>query len=310
MDELDEWVALAGMDAFYDGKAWAGDAFAQKIRLVPDWSIPENEPAICCHPCRIEGEEYDLVLCYEPKESALLLMLVLEHKGPGFFLTACFHLQRLQALLVDDGSLRRAHFGIRKTFGKERALGQGIDPDHWLTVMENLSRELEDYGIGRELSVPAFDVDSGTEAACDELSQLLIRQVEQRQELEEQGYVHLVRAHNAIPDSLVNETAMRMLENLSEALLTPPQSLIELLRLQLRRTGDPAFMPKTGEERKNLAALLIASDPSLSARAIGKALGVAHTTVMAWKKQPEFQEQVRTSPTITNVDVLLKKLVS
>jgi Homeodomain-like domain-containing protein len=127
-------------------------------------------------------------------------------------------------------------------------------------------------------------------------------------DLESSGETHLAGRKKAMPDSLINEIALLMVESCGDSGTPPPQTLSILLRAQFNRIADPSFVSKDGRTR-DLAILLYASDRTLSTREVARAVGVHHTTVSRWKQETNFQNKIDTSGKISNARRLVDKLI-
>lgn len=202
-------------------------------------------------------------------------------------------------------SQRRANPGIQ----------QGLESIHdFERKLLRVKEECVQFGVDQELihsaCHPSGDLqenDRSHEDAVDELSLYLLEALIQQENMERAGVTHLVRIHRQIPNSLIDELALMMLEACSGEYTGPPQALTVLLRARMGRLGRSAFLPRKSEE-KDLAALLLASDPSLSARKMAEIIGVEHTTVLRWLKEEEFRERVKAAPKITPTEGLIRVL--
>ena len=189
-----------------------------------------------------------------------------------------------------------------------------LDAHAHFSKLDAIREKCEAFGLDGKLFSDAVDGEygdsfeqKGIDHACEELSLQLIENVVRRMDLEAAGETHLTGRGKVIPESLINEIAMLMLECCAEESVPPPFSLCILLRVQLERIEFPIFISKE-TKAKDLAILLYASDSTLSTREVARSVGVSHTTVSRWKKEPRFQDKINASGKISNARRLLDKL--
>lgn len=120
---------------------------------------------------------------------------------------------------------------------------------------------------------------------------------------------HAVGRGQAIPDSVVCHLATALVESCASSDIAPPPTLSALIGFLLcgneqGRMAKEARRP----EAKRLAALLIAADEGLSDRQVGKAVGVDHTVIGRWKRDPAFPAQVRRIGKIEGIKKLMEVL--
>jgi len=77
--------------------------------------------------------------------------------------------------------------------------------------------------------------------------------------------------------------------------------------MQLDRLS-PLNLLKADPSAFDLAALMLASKPSYTNRAIGRAVGVDQSTVGRWRKRGDFRKKVEGLKRISNIEVLGRKL--
>ncbi len=181
-----------------------------------------------------------------------------------------------------------------------------LDARAHFSNMNVIREKCEEFGLDGKLFLEAVngEIDDsyeriGTDRACEEIALQLIEHIVRRTDLEAAGQTHLMGRGKVIPESLINVIAVLMLECCAEENVTPSFSLCILLRAQLRRIEPPIFISKK-TDAKDLAILLYASDSTLSTRKVGRSVGVAHTTVSRWKKEPRFQEKIDASRKFSN----------
>ena len=202
-------------------------------------------------------------------------------------------------------SHRRSHPGF------ERGLDTIHDFDQRL---KGIISDCTNFGLDQELifgacgSYQDFEVGGcRVDDYIDELSLRLLEEIIRQEDMQREGTTHLVRRHEQIPNSIIAELTLMMVESCLDHFVTPPQALAVLLRAQLGRFERRTFLPRKSEE-KNLAALLVASDPEISARKIAETIGVNHTTVDRWLREKDFRDRVEAAPKIAPVDGLIRVL--
>jgi hypothetical protein len=95
-----------------------------------------------------------------------------------------------------------------------------------------------------------------------------------------------VRQGTKIADSVVNDTALMMLEG------QVPEELVDLLRWQLRAVGRAEHVSKAAPGARRRAAFLSAYNPQASLRDIAVRSGANFATVSRWRGQASFQRDV------------------
>lgn len=96
-----------------------------------------------------------------------------------------------------------------------------------------------------------------------------------------------------LPPTTIAEAASDLLEDCQVCGYPPGPQLTALLQ-ELLGTDRPRLGASREYAARDRAAWLLAEAPSLSARKIAKEVGVVHTSVMAWLKDPKFQQLVQT----------------
>ena len=188
-----------------------------------------------------------------------------------------------------------------------------LDIHKYFTILGAIRDKCKPFGIDEKLLADALDPEyhDSLNPACEELAFQLLENIVLRMDLESSGETHLARREKVIPDSIINEIALLMVESCGDNGTPPPNSLSILLRVQLNRLEDLSFIPKDSKA-KDLAVLLYACDRTLSTRKVARAVGVDHTTVSRWKQETNFQNKIDTfGRKISNprrlVDRLLKE---
>ena len=131
------------------------------------------------------------------------------------------------------------------------------------------------------------DAYHGKAEAVDKVSQWLLAELLRREEMTNRGETQVVGGGAAIPDSYVNLQACFMLRASRQR---PPQSLLELIRVQLRVKILDEW--ETNADKYDLAAGLVAENPNISNREAARLIGVDHTTIRRWRAKPDFQRRV------------------
>jgi len=175
-----------------------------------------------------------------------------------------------------------------------------LDARTQFSSLDAIREKCEAFGLDGKLFLDA--VGGENDRACEELALQLIEHVVRRMDLEAAGETHLTGRGKVIPESLINEIAMLMLESCAEEDVPPPFSLCILLRAQLERIESPNSISKE-TRAKDLAILLYASDSTLSTREVARAGGVHHT-----KKDPRFQDKINASGKFSNIRRLLDRM--
>ena len=254
------------------------------------------------------------------KDVAKFLQIWLEKKGDIYAASALALFNRHSRLadnrkgqavrirVSDDDLSATEYLLFRREFpGRDRNLN--LDSRKHIETVEQISQELAGFGIDKNLVFRALDADFfnripwGIDRACDELSLLLIEDAARRETLISSGASHLVGRKKVIPESIINETALLILGRCHDDGISPPYSLIVLLRLQLDRLS-PLNLLKADSSAFDLAALMLASNPSYTNRAIGRAVGVDQSTVGRWRKRGDFRKKIEGLSRISNIEVL------
>src|ERR1700730_12281241 len=149
-----------------------------------------------------------------------------------------------------------------------------------------LGEKCEKFGLDLALVEESLN---GEDDAIHALAGLLATHKSRREWFENKGQTALVRRGLGMPDSLINELALKMLEAFAE---TCDQSgiieLAQLFRMQLAATGLPSTEVKT-RDAMVLAALLLAENPDTSLRKIAGLIGVNVSTLSRWREGADFR---------------------
>jgi hypothetical protein len=155
-----------------------------------------------------------------------------------------------------------------------------------------MREELGKYGIDTELLGGILDGDPN---AIDEMSLLLMEKMIEARQIEEAGETHLIRRGLAVSERLIDWLICCSLDALSwNDELTIPRDLIVLIRERLG--GSNPQYEKEGEVRKNkidaemIAGQLMAQGVMPTLKILGRALGVAPSTVKRWFKPGELEQ--------------------
>ena len=156
-----------------------------------------------------------------------------------------------------------------------------------------MESELRRFGIDPDLAAGAMDAD---EAAISELSLQLMEEIIEAHNLSKAGETHLVRRGLAIPDKLIDWLITCSLDALSwNDKLEIPRDLIVLIRERLGGS-NPEYeqASKANEKRMNAAIIggqLKAQGVTPTLKILGKALGVAPSTVKRWFDKGELERE-------------------
>lgn len=268
----------------------------------------------------------DIVLDFRvvEKDAAIFLQRWLEDKGDRYAVEALsifihrsmladFRKGKLSSNPDYNDDLNAAKYlEFRKKFpGHDRSLF--ADSRNHVETLEHVSQELVGHGIDSELISDALEINAfgkipwGIDRACDKLSLALLENAIKRESLISAGESHLVGRKKAIPESIINETSLLILERCQEDKIPPPTSLIVLLRMQLERLS-PLNILKSDDRAFDLAALMLASNEDYTNRKIGQAVGVDQSTIGRWKKDVDFMKRVNEFNQISNIETLIQKL--
>lgn len=222
---------------------------------------------------------------------------------------------------INDDPFHTDHdLDLREYVRWKRLYGRGdrplsLDIHEYFTKLDAIRDKCKTFGIDEKLIADALDTEyddsfnqRGVDAACEELALQLLENIILRMDLESSGKTHLTRRKKVIPDSIINEIALLMVESCGDSGTPPPNSLSILLRAQFNRLENPSFIPKDSKA-KDLAVLLYASDRTLSIREVARAVGVHHTTVSRWRQETNFHNKIDASGKISNARRLLDHLL-
>jgi hypothetical protein len=167
-----------------------------------------------------------------------------------------------------------------------------------------LSEECEKFDLDLALVADALGGDGD---AIQAVAELLARHKRDREWQEKKGETAIVRRGLGMPDSLINELALRMLEALADTCdQTGAHELAQLFRMQLAAAGLPTVEVKN-RDAMVLAALLLAENPEISLRKIAPHIGVNASTVSRWRLRADFRALIASVGTVKNSHVLLRR---
>jgi hypothetical protein len=156
-----------------------------------------------------------------------------------------------------------------------------------------MREELARYGIDPELLGGILDADQD---AISEMALRLMEKIIEARAIAADGETHLIRRGLAIPEKLIDWIICCSLDALSwNDDLMIPRDLIVLVRDRLG--GSNLHYEKEGEIRENkqnaglIAGQLMARGINPTFKIIGKALGVAPSTVKRWFGPGEFEQE-------------------
>lgn len=96
------------------------------------------------------------------------------------------------------------------------------------------------------------------------------------------------RSGSTLPDSLVNDIALSLLENIPDI----PDALLSLIQLRLDpKLANSALRASTDDERAK-AALELATNPDISQHSLAKKIGVNQATISRWRRDKDFMGMV------------------
>jgi hypothetical protein len=142
---------------------------------------------------------------------------------------------------------------------------------------------LKQYGISSELFEAATKISDPDDVAVFEITLRLLELVITKRNA---GVPNRVRAHQHIPDSLVNEALVRMVE----PFVLPP--VVELLRFQLNAVGRMAHVSRAPPARERGLILCAVYGEKARPRTMARLLGVSASTVSRWMRNPTFRKEV------------------
>lgn len=119
----------------------------------------------------------------------------------------------------------------------------------------------------------------------DDLSNQLIEIVAEDKALKNSQAHANARSGATLPDSVINEIALALIEHLASDL---PMGLLSLLQIRLGpKLASPTPREYTDDQRAQ-ALLAVARNPSISTRELARVAGVNQSTASRWKNDPEF----------------------
>jgi hypothetical protein len=136
---------------------------------------------------------------------------------------------------------------------------------------------LKRYGISSRLLEAATDMNGQDDEAQYELGVRLLELV---------SVPHPVRGHQLVPDSVVNEALVRMVEP------SVPAPVLELLRFQLHAVGRTANAPRMPGARQRAVILRAFYGKKAGPSTMARLLGVHASTVSRWIRDRAFRTEV------------------
>ena len=122
---------------------------------------------------------------------------------------------------------------------------------------------------------------AGNIDAISELSLNLLSNANRRLTQIKTGERQLVSRGHALPDSLINNFAYRMLKACRHQELVPPSELVELIQCQLNQDRAPAGAARRYVQRCEAIAFK-ADHPAAGVNEIARAVGVNPSTISRW----------------------------
>ena len=117
--------------------------------------------------------------------------------------------------------------------------------------------------------------------AISELSSVLLNNVNWRRAQIKTGKTQLVSRGHALPDSIINNFAYRMLKACRHQELVPPSELVELIQCQLNQDRAPSRAARRYVQRCEAIAFK-ADHPDAGINKIARAVDVNPSTVSRW----------------------------
>jgi hypothetical protein len=118
----------------------------------------------------------------------------------------------------------------------------------------------------------------------------------ERKELEKSGKKHLLSRGMAISDSLIDFLIWGALEASITCGMPIPRDLFILIRERLGTAASNQMQADLHQKRSDAvqaAVMLILEDKQPTMRALGRILGVAHTTVADWFRDESLADHLR-----------------
>jgi hypothetical protein len=104
--------------------------------------------------------------------------------------------------------------------------------------------------------------------------------------------------------AVIDEIAARLIdvcEGDKENILMA-QELATLVQSRLRPAAGKRLTEPRRPMERHVAAIFFATIPDAKEREVAAAVGVAHTTIQDWRREPSFQEAIRQARTIPGID--------
>jgi transposase-like protein len=95
---------------------------------------------------------------------------------------------------------------------------------------------------------------------------------------------------NKLSRPVISDMAMTMLEKIG---VPPGPELLALLKELLNVDRHRRTLTKAKNPKKNAAIYMEVYEPGLSDRQLAKKVGVAHSTISAWRRDPDFKRRVK-----------------
>lgn len=190
----------------------------------------------------------------------------------------------------------------RDTPSIDRSIDLSIGPDD----LPQLAKEASQYGVDSDALMDALGryEEHPEDSEIEEVALGLLEAIVDREAAQEKIAGRSVERTNSIPDSLLFLITARLVEASSVPIAL---SILVSSVLGIIEGHKPRSSSKQPEARQ-LAAILLAGDQSLSNRAVADAVGVSNSTISRWKSDQNFQKEVSAFGNIQNIEPLLRRL--
>jgi predicted DNA-binding transcriptional regulator AlpA len=162
-------------------------------------------------------------------------------------------------------------------------------PSFGMDFTYQLEQEFKQFDLPVELFLGVLDGDKGY---LDLLCLRLLEALSRREKLTKQN-PHAVATNLAIGDALVDFLIGAVLESVSYYSIKVPDSFQVLLKYRLRLFENAIKEERVLKHRRVMVALMMAENPSLSARGLAKQTGLSPSTISRWMTDDDFMSYVK-----------------